>query len=221
MQDLKIISSQTIRFTNPASALNVFLPDIVASIKEHFRFVGAPEKVEDYNVDEGMLFRYGVFPNVIISTLRVYRAGFLMEGASDSSALDEALDSLEILLATQYGLTVQPAGPVSRVYTSHLEFTLGDDATRALNVLDAFRGKLREAAKRRGIDAGEYIVGSFALVSDPAKSSTAVKPSRFILERRNGFSHDQNRFFSEAPLPTKEHVQALGDLEMELIEAAK
>lgn len=218
MELLAVVKSQAARFGNPQTADRkaIFLPDFMQKIAEEFRFVDVPKTSDDFNLSEGTVLRYGTFGGGIMNTLKIYGNGMIIEGPVTTDVLDAALDKIEELLLTHFGARVVPHDTLTRMYVSHLEVRPTVEALEGLDLLAGVRERLAAAARSYGIATPGYSVTGFSIGADPELTATEAKAGRFLFERRANRRFDENVFFSDAPLPTAEHLALLNELETTL-----
>lgn len=222
MELLANLRAQSIRFGVPKKKGGgaIFLPHFVGRLKDEFSFVEAPARQSDFDLEAGTVLTYGQCNGVIVNTLKIYSNGMFAECiAAGTEMVDAVLDKVEQVLVAEFDAEVLVSAPIARVYSSQMEVRLSAEAVAGLGVLDPVRQRLGAFVRGYGIDVPEYQTLSFAIGADPMLASTAIKPQRFLFERRANRRFDENVFFSEAPLQSAEHWALLHDLEATLTSA--
>ena len=219
MEFVSAIKSQAARFGSPRTGdgVAIFLPDFVQKISEEFRFVDLPKTSDDFNLTVGTVLQYGTFSGSIMSMLKIYSNGMILEGPATTDVLDGALDRIEEILLNSFNARVASTDTITRLYVSQIEVKATAAAVRGLDELAAIRERLTGMVRAYGIQVDDYTISGFSFGADPNLTPTDVKPGRFLFERRANRAFGDTIFFSDAPLRTGEHLALLAELEATLI----
>lgn len=224
MQLAAIIKARTLAFIE-LDELNqkgkLRLADIVPAIVKRYEFLSYPTKIEDFDVDEkGVTFKSGRMDDIVIDELKVY------SGLTYVETLSSTEDSRTVLLdlmewgAKELGLTYTP-GMIRRwAYVSDLSFFTDFPLLRTLS------SPLDNLALKTGQHISEifgedivYHPMNFVVGHDPRVRKNGIAP--FSIGHRVNSKFEDNKYFSEAPLPTDVHLTFLSELEDEVKAHAK
>ena len=213
MRLIQELQTRALRFINPTDARKSFAPDVVAAIRDRYRFWEYPTKPSEFNLDDaGGAFSVGLFDGNTIEALRLFRTCAIAEGTCNTSMLDRFLDDLFAMAQTDLGLDLECSSPVSRAYLSAVEIELAPSLAQSLNVAARVGETLHRHVAALGFSTSAFELSGFALQADPLKS-TPLRPSKFLFERRADRPFESNIFYSEAPLPTDQHLEVLQEME--------
>lgn len=210
MKVLYITAARTIWLFDFAS-LNpggVSIRGVIEGIAARYTFAKAPKNELDIN-ENHLAFRSGAFTAKrgvpIAIQFSIYNDGFVADCMSSTDESAEFLHDLSAWLKTDHGLTVPP--PTQINHFSQFAFQ-SDMSLAALNpIFPQFAQAFDGFNTQRKYDVGsiEFWCEEFGKVG----TATAVK-----IERRIGAPLSSNHFFSQAPIPTKQHREIIEEFEM-------
>ena len=220
MQVKAVITARFLGFLEVAT-LNpegkVFFPKIVSAIVERFGFQKYPTMPEQFDESKGVEFNEGQWDGINVPKLVIYNNGILVDTQSDTE--DSERICLEALgwAKDEFGITFTPGMIYRRRYLSDLVFTTpapvidGFDAVNKLrtNLSDMMEAILDERLNYAGI----------RLDVDFERFQRTAPIAPLTIQRRNDHAFSDNTYFSEAPLPTKLHVQLLEEYERDVLKA--
>jgi hypothetical protein len=216
---MKILSVLSARATwlfdlNVINPTGLAYQPLLAGIKERYCFAKAPVSMLERDEKKSLHFDQGEFMtpdgrNIFIS-FRIYNDGIV---ATTSSSTNDATSFLVDL-----GLYVQSSG---FSMPSHTE--LGKSFVSVLQVecevtLQAVNPQLERIT--RFIESRivtmdgkprQFQLGALNFWSEDITKNFA--PSAFKFERKHGSPFTENKYYSEAPLQTQEHIELLEELE--------
>lgn len=212
------------------------LGELIAWIKGRYKFASAPDpsnpvptptppsvpaspQAQRGQAPGGLLFERGRFVTkeqpISITSLRIYDDGLVVDVASSTADGDLFLSDLMNGAVTQFRLAQNPDVPSRRLYLSELIF-------RSDMELEALNQHLTSFARSLPSNVGggrtlPFRVGAIAFWSEP---NDAGQHRLIRIERQISKPFSEQRFFSDAPLPTDEHFQVLERFE-QLVLASK
>jgi hypothetical protein len=222
-----ILSAQALRLYSLKARL--YLPDVVASLQKRYGFVEAPSAQEllealREDTNTALLFKHGklLTPDgraILIDGIHLYSH---LVVAMTSSSTEDADLVVDDILAT-HGESLERVEP-RRHYVSRLEVTLDVPLDWASDVAGRTGVMLSKviAGYDPNVPSGAYASG-FRLVAlgmqpDPSNFQVACD---FRVEGRLGVAYNENRYFSLAPLRTRDHIAVLEALEQSIREAGE
>lgn len=208
MELTNILNSNAVRVVREIEPPRVFLPDLSRTIAERYRFVKHPTTVEDFS-GEFLEFRFGnFFSDTVVTRLQIYNSGLVAEAPIHTNELDRFLDDVMVALG-DFGLSISSAN-VQRLYGSTLELRMKPGFGAWFQQINPVISAVRNAVEQSGVAVSVYETGGFTIVGEGPE---ALKPPRFVLERRIEQPLNANLFFSQGPLSTDQHVRLLTEIE--------
>jgi hypothetical protein len=187
---------------------------IIRPIIEKYTFVQFPAKPEELDLGKGIKFAGGSFQkdphNDIAIDLTIFNDFIVADTRSSTEDSDAFLDAFLTWIATEIGLAPYQEVLRSRVYLSELWVK----TDKSLNILNP---KLADFAKRlTSLIVGHehhpiaFETSGIAFWTDPI---IVNPPGPFKFERAENTPFAEYRYYSAAPLQTKDHLEMLTELE--------
>lgn len=212
MELVGIDNSKVIHLTQlyrPAGQL--FQAEAAIKIAQRYSFAQMPS-IDDLSKNERS-FKLGKFNDFQITEMGVYSDGFIVASATDTDLIDEFIDDILAWSKNEFGLIEPPGTKNERSYESYLVVKSQTDLAKAFaprNDLAALANKIFRPERYSG--TGLQPTG-FMLEVDHTQYPARRKPLNLIVDRRLGQSFDENLFFAQGPLRTKDYLKFLRDLE--------
>lgn len=189
----------------------IFLPDVGHDISVRYRFQSFPER---FVPNQAIKFEYGVQEidgiTISINSLDIYSDGVSITTHNTDDA-DIILEGFLDWVINTYGLK-QPRTLTPRRYQSRIVVDLSASAGQSL--IKGFQDVSRIIANRLG--AGEQLLEVTQLSIGPNPPAQYPFLHTWILQPRITQPHVHNRYYSSAPLSTKEHFDMLQEIETAL-----
>jgi hypothetical protein len=212
MELTNILSGQAIRFFQTSTPADWFFPDAAAEIQRRYSFVDSPRTSTSFNPNpDGVEFKLGHYKSAIIGKATIFTDGIVVEAATATEKIDEFIDDIWVLLA-ELGATVNPTTDKARCYISRVEVRAEIEMSVAFKKFTRLSDAIAKAIKMNGLSSKQFEVSALVLSAEKADSEV-LSPGRFTFERRAGRGFSENMFFSEAPVPTTQHLHLLDVLE--------
>jgi hypothetical protein len=201
---------------NAKGKLRLF--DVVPSVVKQFDFQSYPTKAEEFVLENGVKFGEGRVEGLVVNMLTLFPGIITVETRSSTDEGKSALENILTWGREELGLTYE-IGAIRRwAYVSQVifytDFPILEAINPSLNRLAKKTGDFVDGLFEEGIT---YEVAKIAVGHDPLKRKTGIAP--LSIEHRANTRFGDNKFFSEAPLPTSVHIKFLEELEEELLEA--
>jgi hypothetical protein len=223
MQVAAIIKARTLAFLE-IDELNrngsLRLTDIVPALVKRYDFSTYPTKVGDFNLTEGVAFTSGRRADIVIDTFKIYPSVIYVETLSSTE--DSRRVILDILEwgAKELNLSYTDGMIARWAYVSHVTFFSDFPLLKAFSApLDNLARKTSEQVSDIFGEDVAYHPMNFIIGHDPRLRRDAIAP--FSIQQRANVKFDDNRYFSEAPLPTEMHIKFLEELEAETLSASR
>jgi hypothetical protein len=223
MQIAAIMKARTLAFIE-LDELNkggrIRLTEVIKPLVEQFDFQSFPTKLEDFDLeDKGVTFSSGRFGDIVIDTLQIYSGAIYVESLSSTNDSQKALLEIlewgkenlgltyregmirrwafisDILFYTDFPILKQMSGPLSRLADSTSE------------IMDGLWGGLK------------YQPLSFNIGHDPTIRKHGI--AGFSIQHRVNSHVGENKYFSEAPIPTDLHIKLLQEFERDVLEGIR
>ncbi|MBB5340585.1 hypothetical protein [Tunturiibacter gelidoferens] len=194
--------------------------DLVPVIARQFNFLIVPSKVEDFDLEKGVFFGSGKVGEKVIDVLKIFPHSITIECLSSTDDSKAALEEILSWGREELGLSytdgmIQRWGYISQI-TFYCDFPLLNAISAPLLNLARKTGKAVDSIFEEGI---EYEVAKVNVGHDPLMRKNGI--AGITIEHRANVQFGDNKFFSEAPLPTSLHIKFLEEFEAEVMRANK
>lgn len=198
---------------NPRNHLSPF--DLTKSLVERYGFIKYPQEIKDYDYDKGVEYLIGKYDDgTLIGRVAIFTNGIAVETGASTADSERILEGMLAWSAGALGVTYKPSMIKRRGYLSQVMFTTDIS-------LDSLNPILRPIAERitKRVTEGLSVTVPFettgiVLGFDSLNTKYPIVP--FEISRRVDVPFPDKRYFSQAPLPTEEHLQLLADFEAAL-----
>ena len=194
----------------------VFSPDLVRALVEHYNFQKFPQTPTELDEDKGVEFATGKAGNTVIDKFTVWRTGLGLETRSSTEDSKQILEGMLEWGAEKCGLAYE-SGMIKRwVYVSNLTFYSNVPLLTLLS--DALAKLSKRTSEALSQILGEPIEYETVMVSaqhDLLTRKYATAP--FSIQRRLETPFADNKYYSEAPLPTDLHIELLEKFEADVV----
>ncbi len=197
---------------NPRGA--VFYPDLVKALVARYNFQKFPEKFEDFDESKGVAFGVGRLGDTVIDQLVIYTYGIMLDTRSSTQESRRLLEEAFEWGRREQAFAYKP-GMVRRwQYASQVTFR----STAPMTGANSAVGKLAAAVAKGVVDVmGEHLRYDLTFLTVDYDQLTRKHPlGRFSIQRRDNTPFSENKYFSDAPLPTDLHIQLLEQFEKDL-----
>lgn len=195
---------------NPTA--QVFFPDLVKALVARYDFQRFPQKFEDLDEKKGITFAAGHLGGSVIEELIIYAYGLTLDTRTSTDESKRLLVEAMHWGSKELGLAYKP---VKRwQYASQITF----HSTIPLTPINsAFQRLAQGTANRIKEILGEdltYELTTITIDYDQLARKHAL--GRFSIQRRDNTPFSENKYFSDAPLPTDLHMALLQQFEADL-----
>ncbi len=212
MQPVKLLETTAIHFYNIDGLDGVFVPLLVEHIAKKYMFFEYPRTSEGIVLKNDLKFLNGRKEDRNIAKIDFYRGGLVVQEIMDTYFLDEILDDLVTDLEKNFNLKFTRSAPVSHAYVSTVEFQASPNFATTLQKISSVADLLNQMVRALGCTVDGFTLNTFSLLSDPSKT-LPIAVGKFLVERRAERPFQENIFYSEAPVSTREHVMLIERLE--------
>jgi hypothetical protein len=194
--------------------------DCVAAIVERYQFIAFPQKTEDFDIEgKGIKFESGKAGDLTIDSLTIFNRAILVDTFSTTD------DSKRIILdmlewgKEVLGLTYSSEQITRWGHISDLVFSTD------FPLLATFSSPLEKLALKTSeftsmtFGGLPYQAMSLSIGHDPSVRKNAI--ASLVIQHRADTKFEENRYFSEAPLPTNLHIKYLDEFEADVLESRR
>ncbi len=191
----------------------------VRETAEQFHFQKYPQTLDEFDTQKGMEFVSGRLGKKTISKFVIWNNILVVESRFTTTETQEMLQEMLLWGTEKFKLTYSPEMIQHYAYVSDLSF-YSDAPLLSLDPL------LRRIAERIGSSLTKiwqepilYEPFDLKIGHDPLARKWGIAP--FQITRRAEHRFSENKYFSEAPLPTDEHIALLEEYEKEIVARAQ
>jgi len=194
--------------------------DCVASIIEKYQFAVFPQKTEDFDLEsKGVRFESGRAGDLAIDSLTIYNRAIVLDTFSNTDDSKRIISEMLEWGKEVLGLTYSPEQITRWGHISDLLFST------EFPLLAEFSSPLQNLARKTSAWTEEVFGGltyqplSVTIGHDPTVRKNGI--ASFLITHRIDTRLDENRYFSEAPLPTDLHIKCLEEFEADVLTSKK
>ena len=192
------------------------LDDVLPAFIERYDFRKHPEKPDDYDEVKGIKFEVGKWNDAAIVQFVFYGNGIMVDTISSTDDSEAMLRDALTWTAESFKLHYRPDMLNRIVYVSELAFR-SDVSLEAVNPkLKRLTDRLTNYISAQEGQALPFEPVGIAFGVDTLKIKIA--PTALRIERLQDSPFTEMKYYSQAPLPTAEHIKFLEDFEAVLID---
>jgi hypothetical protein len=186
----------------------VFYPELVEAIVKRYGFQKFPQKPEEFDESKGVNFAVGRLGDAVIDEFIIYTHGLLL-GTRVSTQESRRLLEEAMQWGTKLGLLNRP---VSRwQYASQLTFYSKFSLTSVSPAIQKLADGIAKTVNPLVGQNLRYELVTIMVDYDQLERKHAL--GRFSIQRRDNTPFSENKYFSDAPLPTDVHIRLLEEFE--------
>lgn len=194
---------------SPQSA--VFAPDFVREIASEFQFQKVPETIEEFDLAKGMSFNGGKFGKRTISKFSIWPNLLSIETRSHTTEAKELLHEMLLWGKEKFNLAYSEDMIRHYGYVSDLSIDSKAPLTSISPLLERIASRTSKALSEIWQEPIKYEPADLKIIHDPLGRKWSLAP--FQIARKAEHTFKENRYFSEAPLPTDLHIELLEEFE--------
>ena len=215
MQLASIILARVLGFIETADLDQrgkVFNPDFVQEVVKRYKFQKFPKTFEEFDETKGVVFEDGKIGNRVIQKFTIFNTVFVLETRSGTNDSKQILEEMLGWGAAKFGLNYNPGGIKRFAYVSDVTFYSDVPILGAASQpLLALASKTSAAVSEIWQDPVKYYPANLAIGHDPLARKNGI--AAFTITYRAETKFSENKYFSEAPLPTDMHLAFLEEFE--------
>jgi hypothetical protein len=197
----------------------IFFPEIVPEIVKRYHFQKFPTSLEEFDESKGVEFLEGKSGNKVIQKFVIWNSLLVVETRSNTSDSKQILEEMLVWGAEKFGLNYK-SGMIKRfAYVSNLTFYSDAPILNISSALSNLAAKTSALITEIWQEPVSYEPLSVAVGHDPLSRKNPI--ATFTIQRRAETKFSENKYFSESPLPTDEHLKLLVEYEKDLLGSKK
>lgn len=197
----------------------VFYPDLIAALVERFRFQTFPRKAEDLDEQKGVKFLEGQWNGISVPKVEIYWNALILDTQSSTLESERILEEALVWVSEKFKLNYRPDMISRRRYLSNLTFYSDHNLLGLHAALPRLTSSLHDKVKE--ITGHDLAYEATRLDVDFSRYDRQMPIAIFTIQRRSETPFPENKYFSEAPLPTDIHIKILEEFESDVIRSAK
>lgn len=190
----------------------VFYPDFIRAVAERYKFQKFPKNFEETSEEKGVVFEEGKSGNIVIQKFTIFQTLLAIETRSGTTDSKRVLEEMLLWGAAKFGLNYTPDTIKRFAYVSDLTFHSDVPLLdAACDPFVALAARTSAALSEIWQEPIQYYPANLAVAHDPMARHYGIAP--FSITHRAETRFSENKYFSEAPLPTDMHIALLEEFE--------
>lgn len=190
----------------------VFGPDFVEEVVKRYKFQKFPKTREEFDEQKGVVFEEGKIGNKVIQKFTIFNTVLVLETRSNTNDSKQLIEEMLVWGAAKFGLNYAPGGIKRFAYVSNLTFhsdvpILGLASQPFIDLAAKTSAAVSEIWEEQIV----YHPANIAVAHDPLLRKNGI--AYFNITHRGEHKFSENKYFSEAPLPTDMHIKFLEEFE--------
>lgn len=194
---------------NPRGA--VFYPELGKALVARYNFQKFPQKPEDFDETKGVTFASGKLGNTVIEQVVIYTYGIMLDTRVSTAESKRVLEESLQWGAKELGLAYKPSMTRRWQYLSQITFNSKVQFMAAKSALQRLADRVTENVAEVTGESLKYELTSFILNYDQLTRKHPL--GYFSIQRRENTPFSENKYFSDAPLPTDVHMKLIEQFE--------
>jgi hypothetical protein len=191
----------------------IFIPELSKALAQHCTFQKSPKTLEEWNTADGALFEMGKLGNTVLKKVILYNNGIQVDTVAGTTESKRVLEELLYWVRDEFGITYGPDTVREWGYVSDVTFHTRVPILMTGPIERLTRGINAEISKILPQET-IYQPAGISIGHDPLLRKYARAP--FTIHRRAEVAWTENKYFSEAPLPTDIHLELLAQYERDV-----
>lgn len=192
-----------------------FLPDAVPQIVERYKFQQFPRTIEQFDESKGIEFLGGRLGEITIDKFVIWNNLIVVETRSDTKDSKYVLEEMLAWGAEKFKLNYE-SGKIKRFgYISDVSFFTEVPILSVSPALVHLAERASKSLSEIWQEPVQYHPLNLVVGHDPTSRKYPIAP--FSITRRAEARFDENKYYSEAPLPTELHLEFLKNFEVEVM----
>jgi hypothetical protein len=189
----------------------IFYPEFTHELVERYKFQKFPQKLEEFDESKGVEFHQGKIGDKIIQKFVIWNTILVVETRSSTTDSKQILEEILVWATARFGLKFKP-GMIKRfAYVSDLTFHSDVPILAGNPAITRLATETSKAVSEIWQEPVQYEPMGVGVGHDPLSRRYAI--ASFMISHRAESRFTENKYFSEAPLPTDKHIALLEQFE--------
>ena len=198
----------------------VYLPDLITKLVQQYGFHIYPIKPEELDLNKGIEFHLGRSGNRVIERLVIYSAATMVETHSSTDESKEILLDIFNWAKDAFGITYEKGAIKRWAYISNILFYTDFPLLASFSPpLETLASKTTKVVSEIFHEELKYESLAINIGHDPTKRKNGI--AGLIIQHRADAPFSDNKYYSEAPLPTNLHIKFLEEFEADVVALLK
>jgi hypothetical protein len=193
----------------------VFYPELVEALVQRYKFQKFPKTLEEFNEQKGVEFYEGKFGNKVIQKFTIYNTLLVIETRSSTDDSKQILEEMLSWAAAKFDLNYKPEMIEHFGYVSGVTFYSDAPILGGSTALKKIAKATGDAVSEIWHERFDYETINIVIGHDPLVRKYGI--ASFTLTRRAEAKFLENKYYSEAPLPTDLHLKLLEQYEQDVL----
>ena len=194
---------------------SVFFPASIGGIVERFKFQKFPKTFEETDEQQGVNFLEGVWNGVTIDKLTIFQGALVIDTRSSTEVSETILHEALLWAAGKFGFHYEPKMISRKRYLSDLTFYSDAPLLVTNSALLNLAASLSNHMEKIIGERLEY--HPYRIDIDFDRTNRQMPIAGLNIQRRAEVPFSENKYFSEAPLPTDIHIKLLEQFESDIL----
>jgi hypothetical protein len=196
-----------------------FFPEIIQKIQQRYGFLQVP-KVGEVEEEKGIELKTGKIGDRVVDVLKIFPNLFVLETHSNTTDSKLILEEMFEWAKSEFGLTYDPSMILHWGYVSILTFYSDVNIiAKANHPADKLAFKMSHAVSEIWGEPIAFESRGLSISHDPLTRKNGI--ASLLITPRAEVPYEENKFYSEAPLPTDMHIKLLEEFEADVLATAK
>lgn len=187
-----------------------FFPELTKELVQRFDFQKYPRTFEEWNNEKGAIFSTGKLGKVTVDNLTVFNNGIQVDTHAGTDESKRIIEESLVWSKEKFGFSYKPGLHIRWAYVSNITF-FTDVPILSTPPLDALAARVSDAMAKVVENPITYVPLAQYVGHDPL--NLKYGRASFSINRRVDVPFSDNKYFSEAPLPTDLHIGLLEQFE--------
>ena len=196
---------------------SVFYPKFIPQIVERYQFQKYPRSFEELDETKGIEFLSGFAGRVAIQKFTIFSNILVLETRSNTTDSRTILEEMAEWGTATFGLRPLSESVRQWAYVSDVSFTTEFDIL-STSPLERLAQKVGHAVSEIWKEPVRYHSLIAGVGHDPMARKNGI--AGFTIARRAETPFSDNKYYSEAPLPTDLHIRLLEEYELDVRRSA-
>jgi len=188
---------------------------IAPRLVEKLEFSSFPKTLEQFDESKGIVFEDGLWNDIPIQKMTIYNNGIMLDTRKGTEASLSAVKEIFEWAVIEFGLAIPEYGLQKIRFLNRFTFFSDALADVGGNPIRRLAASLSEHVAEITGQTRRYETIRIDIDFDRMEQQVPIAP--LTIQRRITSPFEQNKFFTEAPLPTDTHIALIQQLEADIL----